>query len=107
MARYIAKNIVAAGLAEQCEVALSYAIGKAEPTSVDINTFYTGTISEELIKKAVLKVFDLRPAKIIEKLELKQPIYAQTAVGGHFGKDFFMWELVDKTDDLKTAILKG
>lgn len=107
MARYVAKNIVAAGLAEQCEVAISYAIGKSEPTSVDINTFYTGTVSEDLIKKAVLKVFDLRPAKIIEKLELKQPVYAQTAVGGHFGKDFFMWELLDKVDELKAEVLKG
>lgn len=107
MARYIAKNIVAAGLAEKCEVAISYAIGKAEPTSVDINTFYTSTVNEELIKKAVLKVFDLRPAAIIETLDLKQPVYAQTAVGGHFGKDFFKWELLDKVDELKKAVLNG
>jgi len=105
IARYIAKNIVSARLAEKCEVAISYAIGKAEPTCVDVNTFYTGMVSEELIKRAVLKVFDLRPAKIIEKLDLLQPIYAQTSVGGHFGKEFFMWELLDKANELNKTIL--
>lgn len=105
MARYIAKNIVAAGLAEICEVAISYAIGKAEPTSIDINTFYTSTISEELIRKAVSNVFDLRPKAIIEKLDLLNPIYAQTAVGGHFGRDNFSWEKVDKVEELKKALL--
>lgn len=75
--------------------------------AIDINTFYTNTVNEELIKKAVLKIFDLRPAEIIETLDLKQPVYAQTAVGGHFGKDFFMWELLDRVDELKKAILNG
>lgn len=107
MARYIAKNIVAAGLAEICEVAISYAIGKAEPTSIDINTFYTSTISEELIRKAVSNVFDLRPKEIIEKFDLLNPIYAQTAVGGHFGKNNFAWEKVDKVEDLGKAVLQG
>jgi S-adenosylmethionine synthetase len=107
MARYVAKNIVAAGLAEKCEVAISYAIGKAEPTSVDINTFYTGTISEELIKKAVMKVFDFRPARIIEALDLKQPVFAQTAVGGHFGKEYLMWEQLNKVNELKAAVAEG
>ncbi|MEG2562184.1 MAG: methionine adenosyltransferase domain-containing protein, partial [Clostridia bacterium] len=95
MARYVAKNIVASGLAEKCEVMLSYAIGKAEPTAVDIDTFYTGAVSEELIKRAVLKVFDLTPRGIIESLELKKPIYASTAVGGHFGNDKYSWEKLD------------
>lgn len=107
MARYIAKNIVAAGLAEKCEVVISYAIGKAEPTSLDINTFYTGIVSEKLIKEAVLKVFDLRPKAIIEKLNLLEPIYAKhTASGGHFGKQYLMWEQLDKVDELKNQVLK-
>ena len=104
MARYVAKNIVGAGLADKCEVAISCAIGKAEPTSIDINTFYTGAISEELIKRAVMKVFDFRPPQIIEALDLKQPVYAQTAVGGHFGKDYLMWEQLNKVNELKAAI---
>ena len=104
LARYIAKNIVAAGLAEQCEVALSYAIGVPKPTAVDINTFYTGSVNEKLIAEAVKKVFDLSVGGTIEKLDLRSPVFAQTAVGGHFGKDFFAWELTDKTEALKKAI---
>jgi S-adenosylmethionine synthetase len=107
MARYIAKNIVGAELANKCEVAISYAIGKAEPTSVDINTFGTAKTDDELIKRAVLKVFDLRPAKIIEALDLKQPVYAQTAVGGHFGKDYLMWEQLNKVEELKAAVAEA
>ena len=107
LARYIAKNVVASNLAEKCEVALSYAIGVPKPTSVDVNTFYTGTVSEVLIKKAIEKVFDLSVAGTIEKLDLKKPVYAQTAVGGHFGKDFLAWELVDKAEELNDAVSKG
>ncbi len=106
MARYIAKNIVGAGLAEQCEVAISYAIGQAEPTSLDVNTFYTGAVSDEMLKDAVLKTFDFRPKAIIEKLDLLQPVYSQTAVGGHFGKEYLMWEQLDKIDEIKKAILE-
>ncbi len=106
LARYIAKNIVAAGLAEKCEVALSYAIGVPKPTSVDINTFYTATINEKIILEAVEKVFDLSVASTINKLDLCCPIYSQTAVGGHFGKDCFAWELTDKVEALNGAIKK-
>lgn len=106
LARYIAKNIVAAGLAEECEVALSYAIGVSKPTSVDVNTFYTGVVNEKLIVDAVKEVFDLSVAGTIEKLDLKHPVFAQTAVGGHFGKDFLAWENTDKTELLKKAIKK-
>lgn len=105
LARYIAKNIVAAGLAEKCEVALSYAIGIPQPTSIDINTFFTGVVNERLIEKAVERVFDLRVGKVIEVLDLKRPIYVQTAVGGHFGKEDFAWERTDKAQELKNAIM--
>ena len=94
LARYIAKNVVASKLAEKCEVALSYAIGVPKPTSVDVNTFYTGMV-------------DLSVAGTIEKLDLKKPVYAQTAVGGHFGKDFLAWELVDKAEEISNAVNKG
>ena len=104
LARYIAKNIVAAGLAEKCEVSLSYAIGVPKPTAVDVNTFYTSTVNERLIAKAVEKVFDLSVAGTIDKLDLRCPVFAQTAVGGHFGKDFLAWELTDKTEALNGAI---
>lgn len=89
------------------KVALSYAIGVPKPTSVDVNTFYTGTVSEVLIKKAIEKVFALSVAGTIEKLDLKKPVYAQAAVGGHFGKDFLAWELVDKAEELNDAVSKG
>jgi S-adenosylmethionine synthetase len=104
LARYIAKNIVAAGLAEECEVALSYAIGVPKPTSVDVNTFYTGLVNEKIIKDAVNEVFDLSVSGAIDKLDLKRPVFAQTAVGGHFGKDFLAWENTDKAELLKKAI---
>lgn len=105
LARYIAKNVVAAGLAEKCEVALSYAIGVPTPTSVDVNTFYTGSIGENLIVEAVKKVFDLTVAGTIDKLDLKRPVFAQTASGGHFGKDFLAWEQTDKAEELKNAVM--
>ena len=104
LARYIAKNIVAAGLAEKCEVALSYAIGIPKPTAIDINTFYTASVNETLIIKAVKKVFDLSVGGTIDKLDLRCPIFAQTATGGHFGREYFAWENTDKAEALNGAI---
>lgn len=104
MARFIAKNIVAAELSKKCEVAIGYAIGRAEPTAVDIDTFHTGKVDEETLKLAVLKVFDMRPQEIIDELDLKSPVYAQTAVGGHFGKEYLMWEQTNKVQELRKAI---
>ncbi len=101
MARYAAKNIVAAGLAERCEVQVSYVIGKAEPTSIYVNTFGTGTVSDEDLSKAVRQVFDFRPGKIIEHLDLLRPIYRATSAYGHFGKAEYPWENMDKAEDLK------
>ncbi|MBU9789140.1 methionine adenosyltransferase [Lentilactobacillus sp. IMAU92037] len=102
-ARYIAKNIVAAGLADQLEIQLAYAIGVATPVSIDINTFGTGKVSEEKLIEATRKLFDLRPAGIIKMLDLKRPIYEQTAAYGHFGRtDIDLpWEHTDKVDALK------
>lgn len=105
-ARYVAKNIIKAGLAEMAEVTISYAIGKAEPTSVDINTFYTGAVSDDNIKKAVLKVFDFRPKAIIDNLGLLEQRYCVTASGGHFGKKHFPWESTNKAEELKKAVLE-
>ena len=104
-ARYVAKNIVAAGLAKQCEVQLAYAIGVAEPVSISINTFDTGKVSEARLVEAVRKHFDLRPAGIIKMLDLKQPIYKQTAAYGHFGRTDVLlpWEKLDKVNVLKDA----
>lgn len=100
MARYVAKNIVAAGLAERCEVQVAYVIGRAEPTSVHVNTFGTGIVSDEKLEEAVKKVFDFRPGKIIEHLQLLNPIYRATSVYGHFGREGFSWEKTDKVDEL-------
>lgn len=100
-ARYIAKNIVAAGLADICEVQLAYAIGVAEPVSVMVNTFDTGKRSEEEIVEMVKKVFPLKPAEMLEHLGLRRPIYAKTAAYGHFGRNAFPWERLDKVDELK------
>ncbi len=104
MARYIAKNIVAAGLAERCELQLAYAIGVAQPVSVRVDTFGTGKVPADKLEKAVRKVFDLRPAAIIETLDLRRPIYRKTAENGHFGNPAFPWERVDKTDALLEAV---
>ena len=101
MARYIAKNLVAAKLCDECEVQLSYAIGVREPTSVLVETFGTGKISEEEFDKLVREVFDLTPQGIIKTLDLKKPIYTKTATYGHFGREEFSWEQIDKTDELK------
>ncbi len=105
-ARYVAKNIVAAGLAKKCEVQLAYAIGVAKPVSVMIETFGTGTVSDDKLSEAVSKVFDLRPAAIIETLQLRRPIYRQLAAYGHLGREDLgvLWEKTDKADALKAAL---
>lgn len=104
MARYIAKNIVAAGLAERAEVELAYAIGVPFPVSIMVETFCTGKVDDAVIAKAVGEVFDCTPAGIIKTLGLKKPIYAPTAAYGHFGRKEFSWEKTDKKDALKKAI---
>ncbi len=104
MARYVAKNIVAAGLAERCEVQVAYVIGRAEPTSVHVNTFGTGIVSDEKLEEAVKKVFDFRPGKIIEHLQLLNPIYRATSVYGHFGREGFSWEKTDKVEELSKLV---
>ncbi len=104
MARYIAKNIVAADLADKCEVQLSYAIGFPEPVSVLVETFGTGKCDNAKLVEAVRKVFDLTPAGIIEQLDLKRPIYKATAAYGHFGRDEFPWEQTNKVDELKQQV---
>jgi S-adenosylmethionine synthetase len=103
--RYVAKNIVAAGLAKRCEIQISYAIGVAEPTSISINTFGTSTIAEDEIEKLIAEHFDLRPKGLIEMLDLKRPIYRKTAAYGHFGREDadFTWEATDKKDELAAA----
>jgi S-adenosylmethionine synthetase len=100
-ARYIAKNIVAAGLADKCEVQLAYAIGVAEPVSVFVNTFNTGKIPREKIEEIVKRNFPLKPADILESLDLRKPIYQKTAAYGHFGRPEFSWEVTDKANDLR------
>ena len=107
-ARYVAKNIVAAKLADKCEVQLAYAIGVARPVSVMVDTFGTGKVDDEIIANAVQKVFDLRPAAIIDKLNLRRPIFRKTTNYGHFGREDadFTWERTDRIDELKAAIEK-
>jgi len=106
MARYIAKHIVWCDLAEKCEVAISYAIGKANPVAFSINTFGTGTVSDEVLTIAAQEVFNLRPAAIIEKLRLRNIHYSDTAVYGHFNSCLFPWEDVNKYSELKEAVGK-
>ena len=101
MARYVCKNVVASGLADECQVQLAYAIGVAKPVSVMVNTFGTGKLSDEKLAEIIVKEFDLRPSAIIEKLELRKPIYQSTASYGHFGKNEYSWEQTDKVNDLK------
>ncbi|MEV4429156.1 methionine adenosyltransferase [Streptomyces sp. R-07] len=103
--RWVAKNVVAAGLAKRCEVQVAYAIGKAEPVGLFVETFGTGTLPDERIQEAVSEVFDLRPAAIIRDLDLKRPIYAATAAYGHFGRELpeFTWERTDRVEALKKA----
>ena len=102
-ARYVVKNIVAAGLADRCEIQLSYAIGVAEPTSIMVETFGTGKVSNEVLVKLVREFFDLRPYGLIKMLNLIQPIYRQTAAYGHFGREQFPWEKVDRAEELRAA----
>jgi len=104
MARYVAKNIVAADLCERCEIELAYAIGVPYPVSVTVDTFDSAKVPEEKIEKAVQKVFDLSPAGIIRTLDLKKPIYKKTAAYGHFGRDAFSWEQTDKAKDIQREI---
>jgi len=102
-ARYVAKNIVAAGLADRCEIQVSYAIGVAEPTSISVETFGTEKVAKDLIVSLVSEHFDLRPYGLIEMLDLIKPIYQETAAYGHFGRNQFPWEALDKVDALKAA----
>ncbi|MHC4851661.1 MAG: methionine adenosyltransferase [Planctomycetota bacterium] len=104
-ARWVAKNIVAAGLADRCEVQVAYAIGVAEPVSIRCETFGTGKLGEDQLTNLIREVFDLRPARIVEELGLKRPIFCKTAAYGHFGRDLpeFRWEATDRAEQLKTA----
>ena len=104
VARYIAKNIVAAGIAERCEVQLAYAIGVAEPVSVNVNFFGTGKIDEDKVVEWIKEIFPLKPAYILKELNLKRPIYQKTAAYGHFGRDTFPWERLDKVEELKKLV---
>ncbi len=103
--RWVAKNAVAAGLAERLEIQVAYAIGKASPVGLYVETFGTGTLSDREITAAIREVFDLRPAAIIHELDLLRPIYAQTATYGHFGRELpdFTWERLDRVADLISA----
>ena len=101
MARYICKNIVASGLANRCEIQVAYAIGVAKPVSIMINTFGTGKLSDSELADIVMKEFDLRPAAIIDKLQLRKPVFSKTSSYGHFGKAEFTWEQTNKVNDLK------
>jgi S-adenosylmethionine synthetase len=107
MARYVAKNVVAAGLAKRCEIQVAYAIGVAEPVSILIDTFDTGTVADQKLSSALRELFDFRPAGIIKTLNLRRPIYKATAAYGHFGRPaedgFFPWERVDRIDALRGA----
>jgi len=104
MARYIAKNVVASGLAAEAELQVAYAIGVAQPVSISVNTHGTGQIPDEEIVRIIKKVFVLTPEGIIETLDLRKPIYAKTAAYGHFGRDDFSWEKINKVDDIKRAV---
>jgi S-adenosylmethionine synthetase len=105
-ARYIAKNIVAAGLAQRCEVQIAYAIGVARPVGVYVQTFGTSAIPEERIAGYVLEKFDMRPKAIIEQLDLLRPIYRPTAAYGHFGRPEFSWERTDRAAELRDALAR-
>jgi S-adenosylmethionine synthetase len=104
MARYVAKNVVAAGLAERCQLQVAYAIGTAHPVSLMIETFETATVDPEIVQKAVWEIFDFRPAAIIRDLDLARPIYGETAAYGHFGRKEFPWEAIDRVDALRSAV---
>ena len=102
-ARWVAKNVVAAGLADRCEIQIAYAIGVAKPLSLLVETFGTAHVDEEKIEKAVSEVFDLRPGAILRDLDLQRPIYSKTAAYGHFGREGFPWEQTNRVDELKAA----
>ncbi len=104
MARYIAKNVVAAKLAKRCELQVAYAIGVARPVSVRVDTFGTGSVADEILEQAIAQVFDLRPKAIIETLDLRRPIYEQTAKNGHFGNPDFPWEQTNRVEALLAAV---
>ncbi len=104
MARYVAKNIVASGLAGECEIQLAYAIGVSEPVSVTVDTHSTGKVEDETIVRVVKKLFNFTPSGIIETLDLKKPIYRSTAAYGHFGREGFSWEKLDRVKDIQQAI---
>jgi S-adenosylmethionine synthetase len=100
-ARYVAKNLVAAGLADEVEIQVAYAIGVAKPVSIYVNSYGTGKVSDERLAEIVKETFDLRPYAIIRKLDLRRPVFAKTAAYGHFGRDGFAWENTDKVAELK------
>jgi S-adenosylmethionine synthetase len=102
-ARWAAKNLVAAGLADKIEIQLSYAIGRAEPFSIHVETFGTETVSPETIERVVNEVFDFRPASVIAQLELTKPVFAPTAAYGHFGRAGFSWERLDQVEAIRAA----
>jgi S-adenosylmethionine synthetase len=104
MARYIAKNVVASGLADEVELQVAYAIGVAQPVSISVNTHGTGQIEDEEIVRVIKKVFNLTPDGVIETLDLRKPVYVKTAAYGHFGRDEFSWEKTDRTDAIKSAV---
>lgn len=101
MARYICKNVVAAGLADECEIELAYAIGVANPVSVFVNSFGTGRVSDDRLVEIIRENFDLRPYAIIETLGLRRPVFRKTAAYGHFGREAFAWERTDRAESLK------
>ncbi len=105
-ARYVAKNVVAAGLAARCEIQIAYAIGVARPVGVHVNTFGTGKIDEEVLENYIIKSFDMRPKALIEELDLLKPIYRKTAAYGHFGRDEFTWEKTDRAAKMADDLLK-
>ena len=104
MARYVAKNVVAAGLADRCQLQVAYAIGTAHPVSLMVETFGTATVDPALVQKAIWEIFDFRPAAIIRDLDLARPIYRETAAYGHFGRKEFPWEATDRVDALRSAV---
>ena len=106
-ARWVAKNVVAADLADRCEVQVAYAIGIAEPVSIRVDTFGTGKVGEETLVDAIRKVFDLRPTNIIGDLKLRRPVFLKTAAYGHFGRDDFAWESTDRVDALKAQVAQA
>ena len=107
MARYVAKNIVAAGLADRCEIQLAYSIGIAEPVSVSLDSFGTGVKSDQELTNIIKSVFNFKPAEIIKELNLKSPIYSSLAAYGHFGRDGYPWEKINKIKELKLNLEKS